>query len=812
MYKLNVQKILLCTLILSVLIISLIPQGITYNGDVKDAKDILWWYDLYAPSFGSGATADIDNDGYLEIVFGTYFNDEHIYALNANNGTLLWKYCTGGCNDASPTIYDVDLDGELEVILPASSPYEVYCFDGATGEVEWSTSTGYPNCLDSPPAIADVDNDGKPEIILGSWYGYVFCLNGENGSICWQINLGIDSYIQAGPNILDVNNDGQLDVIVAQYLGDCRIYSLYGNNGSTMWYSALPNEEMYHGGSFADIDEDGKPEIVIGSYDKHIYVLNAEDGELAWEYTAPYYIASPTSIADLNNDNHLEIVFTSYNYLGVLSYTGELLWDYTTGGSMFRGASIADSNNDGVLDVIFGADDGVLRVVRGDNGTLLWSLDLEDHYDNTFNIDHAPLIEDFDKDGTLDIFIIGGYGISNPENGNHGRAYVIDAGIGTGPGWPMFRHDIHHSACFHYTLEDEDIIYVDDNAAPNWYDATHVKTIQEGINNASQGNSVYVYSGIYYETIIINKTLNITGQDRDTTIIDGGYGIHTMSVSAPSVHLSNVTILNGAYGLFITSDSNIITGNIIQSAIGIHLAGSEYDLIYDNYFNNTYDNYYDELGNSIWNISKTPGKNIIGGFYLGGNSWSDYTGDDTDGDGLGDTDIPYGPGDYLPLVPTDEILDMQQTIQDRGFPIRHALDGDWSAAQSFIPTIDTLTRAEIRLRKFGTPEFNFTVELRTDTPQGALLDILTFSPAEVPSSWTWFLLDFTDTPIIPDTQYFIVCPPSPSGVTTSFGYEWGYAFGNQYDDGSFWFTRDGGGLWRDLPTMYEFTFRIYGYS
>ena len=61
------------------------------------------------------------------------------------------------------------------------------------------------------------------------------------------------------------------------------------------------------------------------------------------------------------------------------------------------------------------------------------------------------------------------------------------------------------------------------------------------------------------------------------------------------------------------------------------------------------------------------------------------------------------------------------------------------------------------------------------------------------------------------SDVFIVCPEAPSGVTTSFGYEWGYAFGNQYDGGAFWFTRDGGGLWRDLPTMYEFTFRTYGF-
>jgi len=157
-------------------------------------------------------------------------------------------------------------------------------------------------------------------------------------------------------------------------------------------------------------------------------------------------------------------------------------------------------------------------------------------------------------------------------------------------------------------------------------------------------------------------------------------------------------------------------------------------------------------------------------------------------------------------------IDINQSFVDRGFPIRHAADGDWAAAQSFLPTLNSISSAKIRLRKFGTPEFNLTIELREDHPQGTLIDTLIFTPEEVPSSWEWFNLDFTDTAVTPDTEYFIVCPPAPSGVTTSFGYEWGYAFGNQYDDGAFWFTRDGGGLWRDLPTMYEFTFRTYGYS
>ena len=503
--------------------------NITDDRNEPSYPEILWWYDLEAPCFGSAATDDIDNDNNLEIVFGTYFNDEHVYALNANNGSLLWNYDTGGCNDASPAIYDVDLDGELEVIIPASSPYKVYCFDGSTGQVEWSTSTGYPNCIDSPPAIADVDNDNKPEVILGAWYGNVFCLNGENGSICWQINLGSDSYFQAEPNILDLDNDGQLDIVIAQYAGDCRIYALKGNNGSILWYSDLPQDYMYHGGSFADIDEDGLPEIIIGCYDNYIYVLNGEDGSLAWNYYAPYYIASPTSIADLNNDNHLEIVFTSYNYLGVLSYTGELNWSYTAGGSMFRGASIADIDGNGILDVVFGADDGILRVLQGDNGQVVWTLDLQSHYQDVFQIDNAPVIKDFNNDGKLDIFIIGGFGTSDPPNNNHGRGYAIAAGNGTDDGWPMFRHDVYHSGCFNYLqnqapIANEDYAFtfknesVWINVTSNDYDSdgeidpTTVYIVDYPVNGFAQvdsitGNISYTPNIGFYGVDILNYTV-----------------------------------------------------------------------------------------------------------------------------------------------------------------------------------------------------------------------------------------------------------------------------------------------------------------
>ena len=52
------------------------------------------------------------------------------------------------------------------------------------------------------------------------------------------------------------------------------------------------------------------------------------------------------------------------------------------------------------------------------------------------------------------------------------------------------------------------------------------------------------------------------------------------------------------------------------------------------------------------NVSRQEGPNVVGGPYVGGNWWVNYTGVDEDGDGFGDTPFELGPGlvDYLPLI------------------------------------------------------------------------------------------------------------------------------------------------------------------
>jgi outer membrane protein assembly factor BamB len=420
---------------------------------VSQTPQIKWHYDLKAPSFGQAAMADIDNDGKPEIVFSTYMGDGTVYALNAEDGSLCWKYYTGSCNDAAPLIYDVDGDGNLEVIVASSCIPMTYCLNGSTGALKWKTPTGG---TDSPPTLGDIDNDGKPEILQGEFSGSVLCLNGENGSKKWEKVVDPNASIQTSPALLDVDNNGQLDFVVATWGGSypnyySNVYAFRGDTRAKIWESYTLSDDIYHGAAFGDIDGDGKPELVFGCYNDTVYVFNAENGSVKWKFDmGPYcYTAAPAVIADVNTDNKYEILATGWYEMKAISDTGTEIWNYNIPGyaSCFRGPALSDINHDGFLDLVFGTNYGSVIALNGYDGSEIWTLDLAAEYGDTLDIDHAPVIGDFDGDGKLEGFVVGGFTAYPDTINSYGRAYAFTLGDGTGPAWTMFQHDSVRSNC-----------------------------------------------------------------------------------------------------------------------------------------------------------------------------------------------------------------------------------------------------------------------------------------------------------------------------------------------------------------------------
>jgi len=115
-------------------------------------------------------------------------------------------------------------------------------------------------------------------------------------------------------------------------------------------------------------------------------------------------------------------------------------------------------------------------------------------------------------------------------------------------------------------------------------------TIQEAINNASEGDTILVRSGTYYENVIINKSISLLGENRDTTIVDGSNKGHVVLVNSNNVTIAGFTIensgpLDGCGVLLQSVRDNTIYGNLFRwDVYGILLSSSANNVVSDNFF------------------------------------------------------------------------------------------------------------------------------------------------------------------------------------------------------------------------------------
>jgi parallel beta-helix repeat protein len=145
-------------------------------------------------------------------------------------------------------------------------------------------------------------------------------------------------------------------------------------------------------------------------------------------------------------------------------------------------------------------------------------------------------------------------------------------------------------------------------------------TIQGAINDASDGDSVVVRTGIYHEHVVVNKTVSLVGEDVSTTIIDGSGIGHVVIITSDDVNMTGFTVRNSGTAYHITGINlnNVnhcnVSGNIITN--------NEHGLEIHNY------SYYNTISGNNMTENNKWGMHIIDSHYnnvsgnvIGGSIW-----------------------------------------------------------------------------------------------------------------------------------------------------------------------------------------------
>ncbi len=270
--------------------------------------------------FSSPAVFDLDNDGNNEIIASRH----SVLYVWKSDGTLFWRAPVGEnastSNDhgssrmySSPVIGDLDGDGMGEIAIAYSNQAAVYEHDGSL-KLGWPVSFPGSDGENRSIASADLDNDGNYEIlVVKTSNGPVTCVWNITGEVRtgWpQVDNSETKNDYGGYNqnigAADLDGDGYTDIVNTYDI--CHIGVFKANGESWEANSMFSGQYSCNVPVFHDID------LAIQGW--------GADGNDRDEFTD-----SPPVFADLDSDNNPEIIlFSDHELAGEYVNRGNSLW------------------------------------------------------------------------------------------------------------------------------------------------------------------------------------------------------------------------------------------------------------------------------------------------------------------------------------------------------------------------------------------------------------------------------------------------------------------------------------------------------
>ena len=276
------------------------------------------WNDSVAATtltYRSPMIANIDNssDGTQEIV---YICDNGYIRVVDSNGILLWeKNITSGIYGAS-AIADIDGNGYKEILVPTPAGLYAWKYDGTAYGIQAILYTATDYVPRGSVVVCDLNNDGNKDILIMAIkqtyqiQGKVIVLDrngtslsGWNGTQIIPCTSNLSMEVSVG----DINRDGRLEVVA---LGN-NIIKIWNYKGEELSLFDVPAQNDKHTPLLADVDTDDDLEIVYASVgNNHIYAYNM-DGTSVIGFplvTETNFSTQDPCVADIDNDGKNEVI------------------------------------------------------------------------------------------------------------------------------------------------------------------------------------------------------------------------------------------------------------------------------------------------------------------------------------------------------------------------------------------------------------------------------------------------------------------------------------------------------------------------
>ena len=390
--------------------------------------------------YGATTSADVNNDGYLDLfITGKNSAGGKIALLYINDvyGNLTQVFSTpfiGVYNSAIATA-DIDGDGDVDVLISGKNSSnqritKLYTNNGS-GVFTLNPTTVFEGLEEGTIDFCDVDGDADQDVLItginssGQQKSNLYTNNGS-GTFTLVSGTPFTGVKTGAVAFVDIDNDLDQDVLITGYKSyNHSVSHLYKNNGSGIFTasSASTIDSVFNSSiAFADIDNDGDMDLLLAgntTYQNYVTQLYSNNGSgiftkvIGTSFLGISY--GDVAFIDIDNDNDQDIFITgdlSNKVAKLYSNNGSGVYTATAGDPFVGvgGSSVAvgDFDNDNDQDIFLMGDGGFNKKFSNlyvNNGTGTFALATGTPFEELYygKIAYA----DVDNDGDQDVFIGG---------------------------------------------------------------------------------------------------------------------------------------------------------------------------------------------------------------------------------------------------------------------------------------------------------------------------------------------------------------------------------------------------------------------